>query len=133
MAIVRSFAISLYTDASHLGIGGVLMQEQDGHFKIIRYLSRTLNPAERRYSASERECLAIVHELAIVKPCILGTNFTSMTDCRALTTMGEKTNCNFRIMRCLLLLLQFTFGIKYVKGSENLSQAPERMENESTS
>ena len=84
----------LYTDASHLGIGGVLMQEQDGHFKIIRYLSRTLNPAERRYSASERECLAIVHELAIVKPCILGTNFTSMTDCRALTTMGEKTNCN---------------------------------------
>jgi hypothetical protein len=65
----------LYTDALDVAIAAVLVQEQDGHFKIIRYLFRTLNPVERNYSVSERECLAIVHALTILKPYILGNNF----------------------------------------------------------
>jgi hypothetical protein len=44
------------------------MQEQEDHLKIIRQLSRPLNLAERKYAASERECLAIVHSLTILKP-----------------------------------------------------------------
>jgi len=66
------------------------MQEQDGHFKIIGYLCRTLNHAERNDSVSERECLAIVHALMILKPYLLGANFSIMTDCRALSTTREK-------------------------------------------
>ena len=77
------------------------MQERDGHVKIIRYVSRTLNPAEKKYSASERECFAIVHALTILKPYLLGANFTIMSDCRALTTMREKANFNSRIMTWL--------------------------------
>jgi len=99
------------------------MQEQDVHFKIIRYLSKALNSAERNYSASERECLAIAHALTILKPYLLGTNFTIMTDCRALTTTKEKVNLNSRIMRWLLILQKFTFGIKCVKGYESFSDS----------
>ena len=44
-----------------------------------------------------------------------------MCDCRALTTMREKGNFNSGIMRWLLLWQQFTCEMKYVKGSENLS------------
>jgi hypothetical protein len=41
--------------------------------------------------------------------------------------MREKTNSDSRIMRWLLLLLQFTFGIKYDKGSENPSDSLSRV------
>jgi len=53
----------LYTDASDVGIGSVLLQKQEEKFRTIRYLSKTLTPAERNYSSRERECLAIVHSV----------------------------------------------------------------------
>jgi len=89
------------------------MQEQDDHFRITCFLSRTVNRTERNYSASERECLAIVHAFTILKPYLPGTNCIIMTDCRASTTMRQKANCNCPIMRWIPLLQQFTFGIKY--------------------
>ena len=48
----------LYTDASDVGIGAVLLQKQEEKFRIIR---GTLTPAERNYSSPEREFLAIAH------------------------------------------------------------------------
>lgn len=47
----------LYTDASDLAIGAVLIQ--DG--KIIAVSSRKLTPAETRYSATDREHLSLAH------------------------------------------------------------------------
>jgi hypothetical protein len=118
----------LYTDASDVGIGAVLLQEQGGNSKFIRHLSLTLNPDERNYSASERECLATVHALTSFKPYLLGTDFTVMTDCKALSTMREKANFDSRIIRWVLLLEQSAFGIKYVKGHENLSDSLSRID-----
>ena len=37
------------TDMSGHAIGGVLFQEQDGKWKPIAFLSRTMQPAERNY------------------------------------------------------------------------------------
>ena len=48
--------VTITTDASEKAIGGVLYQE--GHSVI--YVSKTLSPAEQRYSNIEREALAIV-------------------------------------------------------------------------
>jgi hypothetical protein len=106
----------------------VLQALELGHFKIICYLSSFLNSTEKNFSASERECLVIGHALTILKPYLLGTNFTIMTDCRALTTMREKANFNSGIIKWLLLLQQFALGIKYVKGSENLSDFLSRVD-----
>jgi len=51
------------TDASEHAIGGVLSQEQDGKWKPITFLSRTMQPAERNYEIYDKELLAIVEAL----------------------------------------------------------------------
>lgn len=50
----------LQTDSSGCGLSAVLCQEYDGTRMPIAYASRTLNDTERKYSAYELECLAIV-------------------------------------------------------------------------
>ena len=54
----RPTAVS--TDASSFGIGGTLLQEHDGVYKPVAYVSRTMTEAEKRYAQLEKELLAIV-------------------------------------------------------------------------
>jgi hypothetical protein len=53
---------TLTTDASDVGIGGVL--EQEG--KCVAIFSKTLTETERRYSTIERECLAVVKSASLL-------------------------------------------------------------------
>ena len=50
-------------DVSGYVIGGVLSQEQDGKWKPIAFLSRTMQPAERNYEIYDKKLLAIVEAL----------------------------------------------------------------------
>ena len=50
-------------DASGHTIGGVLSQEQDGKWKPIAFLSRTMWLVERNYEIYDKELLAIVEAL----------------------------------------------------------------------
>jgi len=50
-------------DASGHTIGGVLSQEQEGKWKPVAFLSRTMLPAERNYKIYNKELLAIVEAL----------------------------------------------------------------------
>jgi len=51
-------------DASGHAIGGVLSQEQEGKWKPIAFLSRTMQPAEQNCEIYNKELLAIVEALA---------------------------------------------------------------------
>ncbi|KAL0539542.1 hypothetical protein IC582_023757 [Cucumis melo] len=53
--VTKPFKVEI--DASDYALGGVLLQ--NGH--LIAYESRKLNAAERRYTVSEKEMLAVVH------------------------------------------------------------------------
>jgi len=50
-------------DASGHTIGEVLSQEQEGKWKPVAFLSRTMSPAERNYEIYDKELLAIVEAL----------------------------------------------------------------------
>jgi len=48
------------TNISGHAIEGVLSQEQEGKWKPITFLSRTMQPAEQNYEIYNKELLAIV-------------------------------------------------------------------------
>ena len=59
----REEKFRLEIDALGHTIGGVLFQEQEGKWKSIAFLSRTMQLAERNYKIYDKELLAIVEAL----------------------------------------------------------------------
>ena len=54
----------LYTDASDIALGAVLLQrDSDGNLHPIAYASKALNAAQKNYTVTDRECLAIIWAL----------------------------------------------------------------------
>jgi len=50
-------------DASGHAIKGVLLQKQEGKWKPVAFLLRTMSPTERNYEIYDKELLAIVKAL----------------------------------------------------------------------
>ncbi len=71
----RPFSVD--TDACQYQIGAALFQEdEDGVHHPVGFWSRTLQKPQRNYSASERECLAVVWAVQILRPYLEGSHFT---------------------------------------------------------
>ena len=51
--------INIMCDASDVAVGGVLQQYLNGMWQPLSFFSKKLNPAETRYSAFDRELLAV--------------------------------------------------------------------------
>ncbi|KAL8578109.1 hypothetical protein ACOMHN_055429 [Nucella lapillus] len=107
------------TDASSVGIGGVLLQEHEGDLHPVAYVSRKLLDRETRYSTIERECLAIVWVISRFQRYLWGKRFVLNTDHRPLSYLLSGRFKNARIMRWSLALQEFTFEIEPLPGSRN--------------
>ena len=60
----REGKFKVETDALEHAIGGVLSQEQEGKWKLIAFLFRKIQSAERNYKIYNKKLLAIVEALA---------------------------------------------------------------------
>jgi hypothetical protein len=67
---------NIHTDASHTQLGAVISQ----NIKPIAFYSRKLNPAQTRYTTTERELLSIVETLKEFKNILLGHRIKIYTD-----------------------------------------------------
>ena len=85
----------LETDASIEGVGGVLVQTQDdGKLHPVAYASRALSPAERNYSITELETLAVVWAVTHFRYYLYGHNVTIFTDHSAVKSVLSAPQTN---------------------------------------
>lgn len=108
---------TLQTDASGTGIGAVLTQSLDDEEHVVAYASRALSEAERKYSTTERECLAVLWSIKKFRPYVEGYHFKVITDHHALKWLRELKNPTGRLARWALELLEYDFDITHRKGT----------------
>ncbi|CAF4135629.1 unnamed protein product [Didymodactylos carnosus] len=110
----------LTTDASAIGIGGVLQQEVNGQLHNLYYHSQLMTPCEKRYSTKEQEALAIYKCFARMRPFILGRSIIVMTDHCPLCNIMNKTVRNVRVDRIANLIQEYNIDqVIHIKGREN--------------
>jgi len=121
---------TLYTDASDVAIGAVLLQDQGKGEQPICYESRKLNSAEKNYAVHERELLAIVHAVKTFRHYLEGCkHFTLYTDHHSLRYFFTQRDLSRRQARWSqeLAAYQPNMSIVYRKGEENRADALSRL------
>nr|GEX03667.1 reverse transcriptase domain-containing protein [Tanacetum cinerariifolium] len=111
----------LMCDASDFAIGEVLGKRQDKHFRPIHYASKTMTKAESNYTTTEKEMLAVVYAFEKFWSYLILNKSIVYTDHSALTYLFAKKDSKARLLRCVLLLQEFTFKVIDTKGAENLA------------
>lgn len=111
---------SVACDASDVAIGAVLTQEVNGEEHPICYFSQKLSSSERKYSVTERECLAVIRAIEKFRGYIEGVRFTVHCDHSALTYLRSMKNPTALMSRWILRLNAFDCDIQYRKGSINV-------------
>ena len=107
-------------DASDLAVGAVLGQRTEGRPYVVYYASKTLNEAQRNYTTTEKELLAVVYALDKFRAYLLGAEIIIFTDHSALKYLLTKKNAKARLIRWVLLLQEFNLQIRDKKGVENV-------------
>ena len=114
--------IALVVDASDTAVGGVLEQSVSGSWRPLAFFSRQLRPPETKYSAFDRELLAVHLAVRHFRSFLEGRNFTIFTDHKPLTFAMKKVTepWSARQQRHLAAISEFTTDIQHVAGKENL-------------
>src|SRR3954469_7868026 len=106
----------VYCDASLMGLGGVLMQNQ----RVVAYASRQPKVHERNYPTHDLELAALVFVLKLWRHYIYGSRFEVFSDHKSLKSLFDQKELNMRQRKWLEFLKDYDFGLNYHPGKENV-------------
>ncbi|GJU56671.1 putative reverse transcriptase domain-containing protein [Tanacetum coccineum] len=109
-------AFIVYYDASHKGLGAMLMQNE----KVIAYASRQLKIHEKNYTTHDLELGAVVFALKIWRHYLYGTKCIVFTDHKSLQHILDQKELNMRQRRWFELLSDYDCEIRYHPGKANV-------------
>ncbi|GJX51800.1 putative reverse transcriptase domain-containing protein [Tanacetum coccineum] len=106
----------VYCDASHKGLGAVLMQKE----KVIAYASRQLKIHEKNYTTHDLELGVVVFALKMWRHYLYGTKCVVFTDHKSLQHILDQKELNMRQRRWLELLSDYDCELRYHPGKANV-------------
>ena len=106
----------VYCDASHTGMGCVLMQRT----KVIAYASRQLKTHEKNYTTHDLELGAIIFALKLWRHYLYGVKFIVYTDHKSLKYIFGQKELNMRQRRWMEVLSDYDCEICYHEGKANV-------------
>src|SRR2546425_268564 len=106
----------VYSDASHQGLGCVLMQRGN----VVAYASRQLRTHEKSYSIHDLELAAVVFALKIWRHYLYGETFQIFTDHQSLKYLMTQRELNARQRQWIELLKDYDCTIEYHSGKANV-------------
>ncbi|CAA0839164.1 Uncharacterized mitochondrial protein AtMg00860, partial [Striga hermonthica] len=107
---------TVYSDASKMGLGCVLMQQG----KFVAYASRQLKPHEQNYPTHDLELTVVVHALKIWRHYLYGVKCEIFTDHKSLKYIFTQKELNMRQRRWLELVKDYDCTISYHPGKANV-------------
>ena len=109
-------------DASDVAVGSALCQTTGEMEKIqpVAYASKQLTPAERNYSTTERECLAMVFSIKKFRHYLICISVVFFIDHMAIKYLVNKAKLSGRLARWVLLLEEFDYTVEYRLGRLHL-------------
>ena len=111
----------IWCDASNIAVGAVLVQFQRGLWKPLSFWSKQLNHAQRGYSATDRELLAVSYAVDKFRAYLEGQPIIVRTDHQPLVgALTKKADTALPVpRRHLLKIAQFVDQLHYLKGDRN--------------
>jgi len=112
--------------------GVLLMECEDGKWKLVAFLSKSLNETERNYEIHDKEMLAIIRGLEIWRYLLEEAQFKFeiWTNYKNLEYFMKVQKLNWRQAQWALYLFRFDFTLKHVPGMrmgkiDGLSRRPD--------
>ena len=121
--IPRPTEFKLAVDASDIGAGAVLIQEDDSNIEHpVCYFSKKFDRHQRNYSTIEKECLAIILAFQHFEVYLSSAKgaIKVFSDHNPLTFLSRLKNKNQRLLRWSLLLQEYNIEISHIKGKDNV-------------
>jgi hypothetical protein len=111
--------LGLWVDASAVGSGAYLAQQQGESHRVIGFASMTFTDTQLDYSTLERELTALRWGVKTFRPFLYGISFILYTDHQPLVHLHNMKIVCSRLARTVEELSDFIFDIYYVPGKLN--------------